>query len=116
MRFIVVTAPGLVEGFRLAGVEIVVGVPGGDAAPALLSLAVGEDVGLVLVTDDVWRTIPERVRGSLESRAQPIVIGIPAGLGEDVEGRRTMLGEALQRAMGHRISLSGDARPPGKTA
>jgi hypothetical protein len=43
------------------------------------------------------------------------VLGIPAGLGEDVEARRTMLGEALQRAMGHRISLSGDARLPGRT-
>jgi vacuolar-type H+-ATPase subunit F/Vma7 len=116
MRFIVVTAPALGEGFRLAGVETVVAMPGGDVAAPLQSLAVREDIGLVLVTDDVWRTIPERARASLESRARPIVLGIPAGLGEDVEARRTMLGEALQRAMGHRISLSGDARLPGQMA
>ncbi len=110
MRFVVVTPPELAGGFRLAGVATVVVAPDGDAAAAVQSLAAREDVGLVLVTEDVWRTVPERARASLENLVRPIVLGIPAGAGADAEARRAMIGEALQRAIGHRIQLAGD--PP----
>lgn len=111
MRFVVVTPPELADGFRLAGVATFVVAPDVDAATSVQSLAAREDVGLVLVTEDVWRAVPERARGSLENLARPIVLGIPAGMGGDVEARRAMIGEALQRAIGHRIQLSGEPLP-----
>ena len=110
MRLVVVTPPELADGFRLAGVATVVVGPGGDAGASVQSLAAREDVGLVLVTEDVWRSVPERARASLENLVRPIVIGIPVGIGGDIQARRAMIGEALQRAIGHRIQLSGE--PP----
>ena len=115
MRFVVVTAPALADGFRLAGVATVVATLDGDAASAVQSLAAQEDVGLVLVTEDVWWSVPERARASLENLARPIVLGISAGAGADVVASRAMIGEALQRAIGHRIQLSGEPRPGGET-
>lgn len=111
MRFVVVTPPELADGFRLAGAATLVAAPGGDAAAAVQTLAAREDVGLVLVIEDVWRTVPERARASLENLARPIVLGIPAGAAGDVRARRAMLGEALQRAIGHRIQLAGEPQP-----
>ncbi len=109
MRFVVVTSAPLAAGFRLAGVETVVVERDRDPVPVVQALAALPDVGLLVVTDDIWSAVPQRTRATLESLPSPIVLGVPAGAGAPLEaaGGEPMLEEALERAIGHRVELNG---------
>lgn len=109
-RLVVVSNPGLADGFRLAGSATVTARPGPEAAAVVRAVVADRDAGLVLITADLWDTLGERVRGALERSAQPIVLPIPAGVVTDVTTRRQLLGEMLERAIGYRIEIvTGEA-------
>jgi vacuolar-type H+-ATPase subunit F/Vma7 len=105
-RLVVVAAPAIADGFRLAGSSTVTTRPGAETMAALRGLVAAGDVGLVLVTAELWSSVDERLRGSLERLARPIVLPIPAGVVTDFTTRRQLLGEMLERAIGYRIELS----------
>lgn len=107
-RLVVVAAPAVADGFRLAGSATIAARPGPEAAAVLRGVAGEGDVGLILVTADLWSSVDERLRGSLERLARPIVLPIPAGVVTDVTTRRQLLGEMLERAIGYRIELAGE--------
>ncbi len=106
-RLVVVSSPGLADGFRLAGAATVEARAGREARGTLLALSSASDVGLLLVTADLWSSVDERLRGTLERLPRPVVLPIPAGLVTDVTTRRQLLGEMLERAIGYRIELTG---------
>ena len=114
-RLVVLASPALADGFRLAGPATHVTRPGPEAARAVRSIAAEGDVGLLLVTEDLWTSLDDRLRGALERLPRPIVQAIPAGMVTDVTTRRQLLGEMLQRAIGYRVELAG-ARPQENTA
>lgn len=105
-RLVVLSSPALADGFRLAGAATVEARPGSDVRQALRSLAASSDVGLLLVTADLWAKVDERLRGTLERLPRPVVLPIPAGLVTDVTTRRQLLGEMLERAIGYRMELT----------
>lgn len=105
-RLVVVANPELADGFRLAGSATVTARPGPEAAARVRSVVAERDVGLVLVTADLWDTLDDRFRGALERAARPIVLPIPAGVATDVSTRRQLLGEMLERAIGYRIEIA----------
>ncbi len=105
-RLVVVAAPDIADGFRLAGAATVATRPGPEAAAALRGVVSEGDVGLVLVTAELWSSVDERSRGALERLARPIVLPIPAGVVTDYTTRRQLLGEMLERAIGYRIELT----------
>jgi vacuolar-type H+-ATPase subunit F/Vma7 len=107
-RLVVLANPALADGFRLAGCATTQ-VRQGEAALALRGLVSESDVGLVLVTADLWAELDDRLRGSVERLARPIVLPIPAGVVTDATTRRRMLGEMLERAIGYRVELSSGA-------
>lgn len=93
-RLVVVSDPSVADGFRLAGCATRTATPG--EATAVLRACIAEaDVGLVLVTADLWGATDERLRGALERVARPIVLPIPAGVVTDATTRRQLLGEML---------------------
>ena len=106
-RLVVLTTPGLADGFRLAGCATVVALPGAPASAALREAVVQDDIGLLLVTADLWASVGERLRGSLEQLARPVVAPLPAGAVSDGTTGGQLLGEMLQRAIGFRIELAG---------
>lgn len=110
-RLVVIANPGLADGFRLAGATTVLARPGPEAATAVRSVVAEGDVGLVLVTEDLWTALDARSRGALERSAQPIVLPIPAGAVTDVSTRRQLLGEMLERAIGYRIEIASGETP-----
>jgi vacuolar-type H+-ATPase subunit F/Vma7 len=104
-RLVVLTSPALADGFRLAGATAVVARRGPEAARALELLLRERDVGLALVTSDLWMSLSERLQVTAERLGRPIVLPIPAGAVTDMATRRQVLGEMLQRAIGYRIDL-----------
>lgn len=120
LRLVVLSSPALADGFRLAGPATVEARPGPAAVAAARALAGAGDVGVLLVTTDLWSSLDERLRGALERSARPIVLPIPPGVVTDVLTRRQLLGEMLERAIGYRIELTGAiaaaAAPGGEEA
>ncbi len=104
-RLVVLTSPALADGFRLAGAATVLAQRGPEAARALDRALREPDVGLVLVTADIWTSLNERLQLAAERLGRPIVLPIPAGAVTDVATRRQVLSEMLQRAIGYRIEL-----------
>src|SRR3972149_6990997 len=80
-RLVVVSSPPLADGFRLARPGPAVARPGPEAVTALRRVVDEGDVGLVLVTADLWASVDERLRGTLERLPRPIVLSLPAGGG-----------------------------------
>jgi vacuolar-type H+-ATPase subunit F/Vma7 len=109
-RLVVVSNPALADGFRLAGATAIP-VGSREAMSVLRSLVAEPDVGLVLVTDDLWEAVPAKLRGALENLTQPIVLGLPSGAPDDPAVRRRLLGEMLERAIGYRIQVTGGSQP-----
>lgn len=106
-RVVVLSAPGLADGYRLAGCSTVVAPPGPEAAAALRHLAASVDVGVLLVSADLWSSLDERLRGDVEQLARPVVMPIPEGERTPGAARVQLLGEMFQRAIGFRIQISG---------
>ena len=104
-RLVVVANPGLADGYRLAGCATHSATTS-DATRVLRGLMSEGDVGLVLVTADLWESLDERLRAAVERLARPIVLPIPAGVVTDATTRRQLLGEMLERAIGYRIELA----------
>ncbi|MDH4143098.1 MAG: hypothetical protein OEV61_10845 [Chloroflexota bacterium] len=104
-RLVVIATAAVADGFRLAGCSTRTANP--TEASRILRRVMSEgDVGLVLVTADLWEEIGERLRAAIERSARPIVLPIPAGVVTDASTRRQLLGEMLERAIGYRIELS----------
>ena len=106
-RLVILSAPGQADGYGLAGCATVVSPPGTEAAAALRHLIGSADVGVLLVSDELWSSVGERVRAEAEALARPVVMPLPAS--ERVSGavRVQLLGEMFQRAIGFRIQISG---------
>lgn len=106
-RMVILSAPGQADGYRLAGCDTVVATPGREAAAALRHLAATFDVGVVLVSSDLWTSLDDRLRNDVEQLARPVVMPIPEGERIPGAAREQLLGEMFQRAIGFRIQISG---------
>ncbi len=106
-RVVILSAPGQADGYRLAGCSTVVASPGPEAAASLSHLASTFDVGVLLVSSDLWASIDDRLRSDVEQLARPVVMPIPEGAHIPGAAREQLLGEMFQRAIGFRIQISG---------
>jgi vacuolar-type H+-ATPase subunit F/Vma7 len=92
-------------GFALAGVvaEAVVDTP--DASACLETLLGREDVGVVLVEDDLWAGLTADVRRRAERGTRPVVVPFPSpGRPAGVPAHDHII-EILRRAIGYRVHL-----------
>ncbi len=104
-RIVVLAPPELAAGFRLAGASVSVVAPGPEVAGAVRQATGDLETGLLLVTADLWAALDERTRDGLEQLARPVVLAIPAAGAGDRSAGRWLLGQTLQRAIGHRVVL-----------
>lgn len=104
-RLAVLSNAALADGFRLAGIATSVAEPGDAARATLRSLMRDPELGLLLVTDDLWTSLDERTQRALEGLPRPLLLAVPAGEITEAGARRELLGEMLERAIGYRIEL-----------
>lgn len=105
-RLIVVTAPELATGFRLAGVRTVEAPDAERAAHAIAELERVDDVGVLAVHAPYFEALDPAVRKRLAASSRPVVVTVPDGLeSEAPDARRRRLVELLQRAVGLRLRL-----------
>ncbi len=105
-KLVVLTDPDNADGFRLAGVDVVV-VDGQDAVRERLNhLLDDEDAGIIAVNEQMMAAIDERTQRRIDTIYRPLVISLPIreklALGED---HRAYLARLIRRAIGFDITL-----------
>ena len=80
---------------------------GPEASASVRHLAATSDVGVLLVSADLWLSLDERLRSDVEQLARPVVMPLTEVERTPGAAREQLLGEMFQRAIGFRIPLSG---------
>ncbi len=103
MKLLVIGHPKAVLGFSLVGVDGCPATTAEEANRALDQALAREDLGIVLVTEDVAALIEARMDELKLRSTEPLVVEIPAPA---VNGKRIVrpsLGEIVFRAIGVKI-------------
>lgn len=105
-KLIVLTDSDNADGFRLAGVDVVV-VDSHDAVRERLNhLLDDEDAGIIAVNEQMMAAIDERTQRRIDTIYRPLVISLPIreklAIGED---HRAYLARLIRRAIGFDITL-----------
>lgn len=105
-RLVVLTDPDTADGFRLAGVDVMVAESEEGARKALNSLLDDEASGIIAVSEKMMAAIDERTQRKIDNSYRPIVISLPIreqlAMGED---HRAYLARLIRRAIGFDITL-----------
>jgi len=104
-KFVIVTDPDTVSGYRLAGVEAYDAAGAGQTKELLASLSVKEDIGVIAVSEELLNGLDEKFRDRIERMHRPIVIAIPSRL-KNVD-RRLYIERLLRKAIGYNIVMRG---------
>jgi vacuolar-type H+-ATPase subunit F/Vma7 len=109
-RLIVLTAPDLTLGYRLAGAATVaVGSPE-ETAEALRELVDEEgERGVIAVHEPYHARLDPQLRRRFDETTEPLVVALPAGKGADagVE-RKKRLSRMLWQAVGYEITFDAE--------
>ncbi len=105
-KLLVLTDADSADGFRLAGVDVLVVETPEEARKNLASLIDTDSSGIIAVNERMMSGIDERLRKKIDSIYRPIVVSLPIRekleLGED---HRAYLSRLIRRAIGFDITL-----------
>ncbi len=101
MKLLVIGNQDAVRGFALAGVRGQIVTTAGELNRALDAALADEEVGIVLVTEDVADLARRRVDMLMVRSAVPLVVKIPGPEGPRPD--RPPLSEVIRRTIGVRI-------------
>jgi V/A-type H+-transporting ATPase subunit F len=101
MKLLVIGNPDAVRGFALAGVRGQIAATDEELNRALDTALADEEVGIVLVTEDVADLARRRVDMLMVRSAVPLVVEIPGPEGPSPD--RPPLSEVIRRTIGVRI-------------
>lgn len=109
-KIVVVGSDVLPTGMRLAGVkESYLVQDAEEAEPLLLQLFEREDIGIIVVTEDLAKSIKDRrVRYKMDNSLDPVVLSVP-GYNEKMESEDT-LRRLILRAVGIDILEKGGTK------
>lgn len=105
-KLLVLTDADSADGFRLAGVDVVIVESPEEARASLASLVDTDSSGIIAVNERLMTGIDERLRRKIDSIYRPIVVSLPIRekleMGED---HRAYLSRLIRRAIGFDITL-----------
>jgi vacuolar-type H+-ATPase subunit F/Vma7 len=103
MKVRIVTRSVLAAGFELAGLPVTRVDDGGTAAETIKRWAADPDVGIVLVDDATYRTLPRELLARLDRQAVPIVAPVPVPQWDERSEAEAYILEILRQAIGYRV-------------
>jgi V/A-type H+-transporting ATPase subunit F len=105
-KLIVLTDSDNADGFRLAGVRVVIVDSPDQVREKLNNLLDDEDSGIIAVNEQLMAGVDERTQKKIDSIYRPLVISLPIrerlAMGED---HRAYLARLIRRAIGFDITL-----------
>jgi vacuolar-type H+-ATPase subunit F/Vma7 len=101
----VVCRPALAPGFALAGVTADQVENHAEAEPALAGLMLRDDVGVILLQEDIYNALSPEVQARLDRSAGPVVVPFPGPAWAEIPSAEERVVELLRRAIGYRVKL-----------
>ena len=96
MRIVAIGNRSFVSGFQLGGVSGLEVKSSQDAWEAINNLVVEDDVGLIIVSDDVARPIQDKLTQMRSKKPVPLIYGVPSpGAKQEKVEYRDMLKQIL---------------------
>jgi len=98
-KTVVIGEEALTLGFRLAGVSEWYTVEGQEAANKLGELLKRADIGIIITSNAVRKSLDWRLQTAVESSSKPIVVFVPSRSGGGEESEMS-LQELIRRSIG----------------
>ncbi len=103
---LVVGQPEIVEGFGLTGARVETVSDPGRVEWLVSELLRTRDTGIVVITEDLYEEIPEKLRVKAEASARPLFITLPRPAGREIwEEREDLISRIIRRAIGYRLKI-----------
>jgi vacuolar-type H+-ATPase subunit F/Vma7 len=103
---VVIGQPEIVEGFSLAGADVEPCTDPSRLEWRVMDLLRERSHGVVIVTEELYESLPEKVRIRAEQSGRPLFITLPRPLGEDFWGEREdLISRIIRRAIGYRLKI-----------
>jgi vacuolar-type H+-ATPase subunit F/Vma7 len=103
MKVRVVMRASRAAGFELAGLAVEHAADGRAAADAVARWAGDEDVGVVLVDDNLYKALPGDLLRRLERQAVPVIVSVPVPRWDERSDAEAFILEILRQAIGYRV-------------
>ena len=105
-EILMVGPPEIVEGFGLTGARVEAVTDPDRIGWLVTELLRTRDTGIVVITEDLYEQIPEKVRVKAEASARPLFITLPRPAGRELwEGREDLISRIIRRAIGYRLKI-----------
>lgn len=105
-RLMCITDAKTADGFRLAGIDVLVAAHDEDARSMINELMDGEEAGIIALDQRMSSAIDERLDKRLERVYRPIVVMLPLGdSAQTAELTRQRLVRLIRRAVGFDVTL-----------
>ena len=101
----VLCRPATAAGFALAGLPAATMPEAADPAPAVTALLGRTDVGVVLVEESIYESLPPELRLRLDRSPRPVVVPFPGPAWTGARTAEERIVELLRRAIGYRVKL-----------
>jgi vacuolar-type H+-ATPase subunit F/Vma7 len=103
MRVRILTRPELAAGFEMSGLPVNRVDDGAAAAETIKRWLADEDVGIVLVDDELYRAVPRDLLARLDRQAKPLVVPVPGPRWDERSEAEARVLEILRQAIGYRV-------------
>jgi vacuolar-type H+-ATPase subunit F/Vma7 len=98
-KTVVIGEEGLTLGFRLTGVSEWYALEGEKAASKLGELLKREDVGIIIASNGIRKSMDWRLQNAVEASSKPIVVFVPSRAGGE-DASEMSLKELIRRSIG----------------
>ncbi|UCF30378.1 MAG: V-type ATP synthase subunit F [bacterium] len=105
-EILVIGQPEIVEGFSLAGADVETCSDPSRLEWRVMDLLRGRSHGIVIITEELYESLPEKVRLKAEESGRPLFITLPRPRGEDFwTEQEDMITRIIRRAIGYRLKI-----------
>ncbi len=101
----VICRPAAVVGFSLAGLVAEPLAEVADPTPAITACLERSDLGVLLIEESIYDTLPPDLRTRLDRSARPVVVPFPGPAWSGARSAEDRVVELLRRAIGYRVRL-----------
>jgi len=101
----VICRPAAAAGFALAGLTSEPVSEAADPAAPIAAFLSRADLGVLLVEESIYESLPVELRARLDRSARPVVVPFPGPAWSGARSAEDRVVELLRRAIGYRVRL-----------
>ncbi|MBL8988268.1 MAG: hypothetical protein JNJ80_18495 [Gemmatimonadetes bacterium] len=101
----VICRPSAAAGFALAGLVAEPVSEAADPSPPIAALLARGELGVLLIEESIYESLPAELRVRLDRSARPVVVPFPGPAWSGARSAEDRVVELLRRAIGYRVRL-----------